>query len=112
MQSFFSASDPRDLNVTEPIITTPYAPDQVGARIRRLRLVMGYPSQAAFAESIGVKRGELASWEAGMRRPSVAKAWPMVRRFRITLDWLFLGDPASLSYELASSLMDGEPPTQ
>ena len=47
-----------------------------------------------------------------MRRPSVAKAWPMVRRFRITLDWLFLGDPASLSYGLASSLMDGEPPTQ
>lgn len=83
---------------------TPYSAEEVGARVRRLRLAMGYAHQAAFADAIGAGRSEVASWESGTRRPSIAKALPMVQRFKITLDWLFLGEVRHLSHEMAIRL--------
>ena len=84
----------------------PYSADEVGKRVRALRAALGYESQAAFAEAIGAKPGEIGAWESGGRRPGIPKAEAMVKRFRITLDWLFLGDPSKLPYELAVSLAD------
>ena len=86
------------------VMPTPYAAPEVGERIRRLRLAMGFANQAPFAELIGATRGELAMWESGQRRPSIAKAQPMVSRFGITLDWLFLGDSRHLTHDLAIRL--------
>jgi transcriptional regulator with XRE-family HTH domain len=51
-------------------------------------------------------RGEVAAWESGQRRPSIAKAKPIVDRYGITLDWLYLGSPSGLSYELGVKLGD------
>lgn len=83
----------------------PYSAHAVGARVAALRLAFGFDSQAAFAEAIGVQRGEVAAWESGGRRPSIAKAQPMVEKFGITLDWLFLGDPRGLRHEVALKLI-------
>ena len=82
----------------------PYSAPEVGKRIRRLRLAMGFANQAAFAEIIGATRSELASWETGVRRPSIAKAEPMVAKFGVTLDWLFLGETRHLTHEMAGRL--------
>lgn len=86
--------------------TIPYAPDEVGERIRILRVAFGFKTQAAFAEHIGAKRGEVAAWESGGRRPSIEKAEPIVERFRVTLDWLFLGNSAKLDHDVATLLAD------
>lgn len=87
---------------------TPYSPDLVGLRIMRLRESHGV-KQADFARMIGVKPQELFAWESGERRPSIAKALPLVEQFGVTLDWLFLGDPSNLPHRVAQVLLKPSP---
>lgn len=87
---------------------TPYTADQVGARVQRLRESLGQ-KQADFARVIGVKPQELFAWESGERRPSIAKAQPMVEQFGVTLDWLFLGDASNLPHRVAQMLLKPTP---
>jgi transcriptional regulator with XRE-family HTH domain len=84
----------------------PYSAQLVGLRVKSLRLALGFQSQGAFADAIGVKRGEVAAWECGDRRPSPAKAFPMAEKFGVTLDWLFYGRKSGLPYGLAEKLLN------
>ena len=87
----------------------PYAPAAVGQRIRQTREAFGHYNAAEFARLIGVKPQELNAWEKGERRPSIAKAQPIVRLCNVTLDWIFLGDPSTLRHEVASRLFAQAP---
>lgn len=42
---------------------------RIGERIKALRKSAGYPSQAAFAEAIGVEQSTVARWESGRFMP-------------------------------------------
>jgi len=81
----------------------PYSPKEVGNRITALREALGL-KQAEMARAIGVLQAELSAWETGVRRPSIAKAKPLVDRYHITLDWLFLGDSGNLPHRVVEML--------
>lgn len=83
--------------MTEPMQPTAPAeaeaasePKKVGRRIRQLRGAAGL-KQAELADAIGVKAGEVSSWEAGLRRPGIEKAGKLVSVLGTDLDYLFLG---------------------
>ena len=86
------------------MVTVPYAPAEVGKRIVALREALGR-TQADFARDLDVKPQELNAWEKGERRPSIAKALPMVAMHGVTLDWLFLGDPSNLPHRVAKLVL-------
>lgn len=87
-----------------------FDPMEVGKRLRLL-----YESyemtQGKFADDIGVLRTEMNSWVMGYRRPGIAKMALIMRRYPVTLDWLFLGDPSHLTVEVYRKLYgkDREP---
>ena len=86
---------------------------------RRLRVVrkLARASQEAVAAVLGVGQYDLSRWESGARFPDVE---PMVRfafRFKVSLDFLYLGrrdgvHPALLALILAAApeLVAAEPP--
>lgn len=84
----------------------PYSPGEVGKRIAALREGLGV-HQAEMARQIGVLPAELSAWENGVRRPSIAKARPLVDLYGVTLDWLFLGDPSNLPHRIARIVLPG-----
>ena len=73
---------------------------EVGRRVLHLRRALGFESAKSFADAIGVKPQELSAWERGERRPGIAKTVPMMERYGITLDWLYLGIVKSLPHDL------------
>lgn len=63
---------------------------------------------AEFAREIGCTPGELHEWEVGNRRPSFQKATTLLKKFPVTADWLYYGDPRNMPFDLAQKLF-GQP---
>lgn len=78
--------------------------DDIAARLALLREWAGFPVQSSFAERSGIEPSEWNHYEAGRRRLSLNAALKLRRRWRVTLDWLYEGDRAGLSVEVANSL--------
>jgi transcriptional regulator with XRE-family HTH domain len=70
----------------------------VGMRLEAVRLVCGTLKQQQFAESIGASKQQYNNWTKGYPLP-VAYAAELVRQYKITLDWIYLGDPSGLPFE-------------
>lgn len=79
---------------------------EAGRRLADTRLALGL-TQEQLAEEIGVTRGALANWEQGSRFPDVAAMMRLYHRRRVPLDWIYIGNPAALPYELADRLLAG-----
>jgi DNA-binding XRE family transcriptional regulator len=81
---------------------------EIGQRFVWLRTVIAVEvmgskvSQGDFAESIGVTRTRLASWEQGDSQPTLEAARIIKKRFAVTLDFIFDGDADSLPPALRS----------
>ena len=80
-----------------------YNSAEIGARIRTLRLTLGY-SQESFPEHLHISREHLARIEAGSRNPSIDLIIEIADAADVTLDYLILGKTtgASLKQELHS----------
>lgn len=79
--------------------------DDMALRLAMLRDWAGYGhSQTAFAQRSGFSASEWHNYEKGGRRLSITAALKLRRTWRVTLDWLYEGDRAGLSVEMASSL--------
>lgn len=76
---------------------TPTKEETIGERLIRTRKVFDM-QQNEFAESAGIRRGTYTQWELGVRRPNLDDAIRLVRTYRLTLDWVYLG------------VLDGLPP--
>lgn len=83
--------------------------DEVGRRLAATRLAMGL-TQQALADQLAVSRAALANWEQGTRLPDPSAMARLARRHRITMDWIYVGDPSGLPQRYASKLLPETPP--
>jgi transcriptional regulator with XRE-family HTH domain len=77
--------------------------EAIGRRLNITRQVFGLP-QHTFCERAGIPPNTYNQYEKGKKRPSVDNAIALVRAYRLTLDWIYLGDPSSLRYETADAI--------
>ena len=74
-----------------------------GERLAALRSMTGL-SQVAFAASVGIAQNTWNQIENGVSRPSLDNALLLVRRYGVTLDWVYLGNVAGMPSGLLSEL--------
>jgi len=67
-------------------------PHLVSARLKALRQELGFKSQAAFAERLGIDKSTYNPFETGARPLTFETACLIRREFGISIDWLFFGD--------------------
>jgi len=65
-------------------------------RLELTRIALGFESQVDFCKEIRVQKNVYNPFEKGKRRISLGIAMKIRRRFGISLDWIYCGDPASL----------------
>ncbi|MBF0143561.1 MAG: helix-turn-helix transcriptional regulator [Magnetococcales bacterium] len=84
-----------------------YTPEQraaIGHRLGAVRHALEM-SLEDFAAAIEVELPALVRWETGEDSPNLHAMSRMARRFRVTLDWIFLGDPAGLPHRIAGKAL-------
>ena len=77
--------------------------EAIGERLCLVRKALGM-TQEQFAAAVGCPQGTFGQYEAGMRKPSVAVASRLFDRFRIPLDYLYLGEVSNLPFELGKEI--------
>jgi transcriptional regulator with XRE-family HTH domain len=75
----------------------------IGSRLRKLRKSLGL-TQTDLAEKLGITQSAWTQYETGTRKISIEVAAVVSRRFGVTLDWIYLGDPSGLPMRLAALL--------
>lgn len=79
----------------------------IAARLRQTRLALGL-SQAALCRKCGIAANTYNQWEKG-QRPQLDEAIKLVDGLDLTLDWIYLGDPGRLPYEVAQAIFGPKP---
>lgn len=67
-------------------------PHIVAGRLKALRVELGFPSQKAFADRLGIDKSTYNPYETGTRPLTFETACLIRREFGISIDWLFFGD--------------------
>jgi DNA-binding XRE family transcriptional regulator len=81
----------------EPMTDT----DQIiSARLKALRIALGYKHQNAFAAELGIEKNTYNPFENGKRPLTFEVACRIRRRFGISVDWLFFGDMGQVSNDI------------
>lgn len=80
---------------------------QVGIRLRQLIDALDIPYVQA-AREMGISKSRLGNWMRGDNYPGQYELYRLCRRRGVNFDWVFLGDPAALPYEVASRLLQQE----
>ena len=91
--------------------------EAIGRRIKALRAWVNRDSartspreeplsQAKFAGLAGLKNNTLNQWEMGHGRPNLDGAIKLALRWRVTLDWVYFGDPGGLPHHMATQLAE------
>jgi transcriptional regulator with XRE-family HTH domain len=75
----------------------------IGRRLRLTREAMGL-SQSEFAQRAGLSKNSYNQYEKGKQRPSLESAISLAETYRITLDWIYLGDNSGLKWELVEAM--------
>ena len=73
-------------------------------RLVRTRLALGYMTQSAFAEQLGIGSPQYSVFESGKRRISLGVALLIWEKFGVSLDWIYCGDAAGLPAALYKKL--------
>lgn len=87
--------------VTKRSIGPPFA--DIGERLRLTRDAMGL-AQNKFAAQAGIPTNTYNQYETGKFRPQIDNAIKLCTIYNLTLDWIYLGDPGGLRYELAEAI--------
>src|SRR5215469_14013880 len=82
-----------------PRTPSPQSVDAVAARLDLTRNALAL-TPAEFCRASGVRPNAYANWIARRSRPDLESAIRICRAFGCTLDWIYLGAPAGLTYEL------------
>jgi transcriptional regulator with XRE-family HTH domain len=82
---------------------------EVGRRLAQTRIALGL-TQDDLAEQLNVSRGALGNWEQGSRLADPGAIARMARRHRVTMDWIYLGDPSGLPSQLAAKILGPRSP--
>lgn len=83
--------------------------DGIGERLQRLRVVFNL-IQKELAAEIRVSSNRLSQWESDKHPPALDAAINLRRKYGITLDWLYFGDPRGMTAELLRALLAAKLP--
>jgi DNA-binding XRE family transcriptional regulator len=75
----------------------------IGQRLYATRTALDL-TQTAFAARIGVPQPSYNHWETGKRMLPPKWAIKICHTFRVTTDWLYLGDASGLPYRLHDAI--------
>ena len=76
----------------------------IARRLIQTRLALGYKTQSAFAEQIGIGSAQYSVFESAKRRISLGVALSIREKFGVSLDWIYRGDAAGLPASLYKKL--------
>ena len=76
----------------------------IGERLRVTREALGL-SQATFAKAAKVSASAYNQYERGRMRPAIDQAIRLCEGHKLTLDWIYRGDPSGLKYSLADQII-------
>jgi transcriptional regulator with XRE-family HTH domain len=77
--------------------------ENIGLRMEAVRVALTPLNQEQFADSIGASKQQYNNWTKGSPVPVYYMA-ELAVRFKVTLDWLYLGDSSALPFERKLSL--------
>lgn len=77
---------------------------EVGDRLEALRVAFGH-DQVDMATIAGASQAAYSNYVRGERPLDIEAAMALCRRFQVTLDWIYRGDPSGLPYALAEKLI-------
>lgn len=78
-------------------------PIEIGERLRATREALGL-DQRSLCRAIDIGESAYNQYEKGARPLTIGPAIKMCRRFGLTLDWLYRGDPSGLPVRLVNRL--------
>jgi transcriptional regulator with XRE-family HTH domain len=79
-------------------------PEVIGARLKALRLSLGFNQARAFCTFIGAHETNWNMFERGHRRISLDEAAKVFSKTGASLDWIYFGVEHSLPVHLAEKL--------
>lgn len=79
-------------------------PKIVAKRLKNLREALGFTSQVAFANELGIGRNTYNPFEKGARELTFETACLIRKKFKIPIDWLFWGEDDELPYHIKVKL--------
>lgn len=84
--------------------------EAIAERLELTREALGFRTQVAFVEAVGcgLTPQKWNNYLAGMARLPVPVALEMCKKFRLSLDWIYRGDPAALPVQLYESIKAAE----
>jgi transcriptional regulator with XRE-family HTH domain len=82
----------------------PYAVE-VGARLRKTRIALGYEFIAPFAEDTGTDADNLSNWERGVSMVPPGYVRGLKSRFGIRFDWIYDEDATLMDPKIAKALL-------
>jgi DNA-binding XRE family transcriptional regulator len=83
------------------LLPNPETKQAIANRLEIARLAVGYSTQQAFAATIGVSPQKWNNYASARDRISLDIALDLCRKHRLTLDWIYRGDPSGLPVALA-----------
>lgn len=76
----------------------------IGKRLKNLRLALGFSTQVAFANELGIERNTYNPFEKGARELTFETACLIRKKFKLPIDWLFWGDDEEIPYHIKVKL--------
>lgn len=77
---------------------------EIGRRLVAAREALGL-SQVDVCAALGVSTPRWNQWEKGTTLPDALVMAELARRYGVTTDWVYVGNPAGLPYSIASKLL-------
>lgn len=78
---------------------------EIGDRLRRAMQQAGYKSAAALARALNEEESRVRNWVNGHARLPIDEAQRLKRLLRVSLDWIYEGDPSGLPQALYAALV-------
>lgn len=85
------------------IVTLMRTVPEIAERLHKTRKALGL-NQTELCRLSGIAKNTYNQWEKGHGRPELDKAMMLCDAFDLTLDWIYLGNPAGLPYHLATKI--------
>lgn len=85
------------------------SPRSIAGRLIATREALGL-NQRQFCTRAKIASNTYNQWEKG-KRPGLDEALKLCGTYKLTLDWIYLGDPSCLPYALALKLQDTSDPS-
>lgn len=79
-------------------------PKIIAKRLKNLREALGFATQVAFANELGIERSTYNPFEKGQRELTFETACLIRKKFKIPIDWLFWGEDDEIPYHIKVKL--------